>query len=608
MVDIANFRFTSPADSFGQGFETGNALRQNSAKLSAGRAMQGGDITGAANALYGGGMIGAGTEVANYGQAQQDRVTKATDARRDELLKFTTDAAGRLAEYHHSTGDVNKTLSAFDQMAAQFSQYGETPEEIAQVRQQLASDPDGTLVALGAGAAKQLGYDVQGSGDEVLVIDKKTGKLVTRYRGARTTTVGDGGSLVEIPGSYGGAPDPAAQPAAPARQVAGQPDQQPAPASAPAPDADAVWAAMKHREWGGQGPAPDSPQGAIGSTQMLPATAESMARKLGVAWRPDLMRGNTPNALAYQDKLGRAYFDEGVAKYGGDLAKGAAYYHGGPDEGIWGPKTQAYAQAVTGRLQGGQGDAQPYQVASAGDTPPPPEGGARVLLSRPKQEDHWVDLPGGGQRNTRTGQTQGTPRTSGRLSATVIKLQNDLLSDLQSASSVNTVIDRAINQIDGGKLNLGPVTNLVSRGRNIAGQSDENSRNFETFRTSLEKMRNDSLRLNKGVQTEGDAQRAWNEIMAHTGDEALVRQRLAEIKDLNEQAIALRSDLVNQAREDSGFAPLDTSRYRAKSALNDPGASQLPPQAASQLKAGHNTTFANGQVWTLRGGQPARVK
>lgn len=42
-----------------------------------------------------------------------------------------------------------------------------------------------------------------------------------------------------------------------------------------------------------------------------------------------------------------------------------------------------------------------------------------------------------------------------------------------------------------------------------------------------------------------------------------------------------------------------------------PGAStstQLPPEAASQLKEGHDTTFANGQVWTLKNGQQVRVK
>jgi hypothetical protein len=34
----------------------------------------------------------------------------------------------------------------------------------------------------------------------------------------------------------------------------------------------------------------------------------------------------------------------------------------------------------------------------------------------------------------------------------------------------------------------------------------------------------------------------------------------------------------------------------------------LPPQAVKQLKAGANTRFGNGQVWTLRSGKPFRVK
>ncbi len=37
-------------------------------------------------------------------------------------------------------------------------------------------------------------------------------------------------------------------------------------------------------------------------------------------------------------------------------------------------------------------------------------------------------------------------------------------------------------------------------------------------------------------------------------------------------------------------------------------AAALPPAARSQLKEGHNTTFGNGQIWTLKNGQPARIK
>lgn len=90
---------------------------------------------------------------------------------------------------------------------------------------------------------------------------------------------------------------------------------------------------------------------AEGSTQMLPATAQQMAKKLGVAWHPELMGdNNSKEALAYQKLLGRAYFDEGMDKYGGDVRKALMYYHGGPDQKLWGPKTNAYADAILKRV------------------------------------------------------------------------------------------------------------------------------------------------------------------------------------------------------------------------------------------------------------------
>lgn len=116
-----------------------------------------------------------------------------------------------------------------------------------------------------------------------------------------------------------------------------------------------------------------------------------------------------------------------------------------------------------------------------------------------------------------------------------------------AAESINTSLDQVMGQISDGALNLGPMTNFISQGRNAIGQSDANSRNFASFRASLEKMRNDSLRLNNGVQTEGDAQRAWNELLANLNDEGLVLQRLGEIKALNQRAIDFRRARMEDA-------------------------------------------------------------
>lgn len=89
----------------------------------------------------------------------------------------------------------------------------------------------------------------------------------------------------------------------------------------------------------------------LGMTQMLPETAREMARKLGLPWRPDLLTGKTPEAAEYQKRLGRAYFEEGLAKTG-NVRDALRYYHGGPNRALWGPKTNAYASAVLGRLGG----------------------------------------------------------------------------------------------------------------------------------------------------------------------------------------------------------------------------------------------------------------
>lgn len=86
-------------------------------------------------------------------------------------------------------------------------------------------------------------------------------------------------------------------------------------------------------------------------TQMLPATAQEMAGKLGVPWRPDLLTDKSPTGAAYQEQLGRAYFNEGLQKTG-NLLDAFKYYHGGPNRKLWGPKTNAYADQVMGRLRG----------------------------------------------------------------------------------------------------------------------------------------------------------------------------------------------------------------------------------------------------------------
>lgn len=114
----------------------------------------------------------------------------------------------------------------------------------------------------------------------------------------------------------------------------------------PFPD---LMGALIKQESGGRGDAVSS-AGALGSTQMLPGTAKEMARKLGLPFRPNLLKSTAPEALRYQRALGEAYLQEGLQKTG-NIRDALRYYHGGPDRSIWGPKTNAYVDQVLNRLR-----------------------------------------------------------------------------------------------------------------------------------------------------------------------------------------------------------------------------------------------------------------
>jgi len=88
---------------------------------------------------------------------------------------------------------------------------------------------------------------------------------------------------------------------------------------------------------------------ALGKTQMLPETAAEMARKVGLPFDESLLRGTSPQAAAYQERLGRAYFEQGL-KETGNLTDALHYYHGGPNRKLWGPKTRGYARSVLARM------------------------------------------------------------------------------------------------------------------------------------------------------------------------------------------------------------------------------------------------------------------
>lgn len=180
------------------------------------------------------------------------------------------------------------------------------------------------------------------------------------------------------------------------------------------------------------------------------------------------------------------------------------------------------------------------------------------------------------------GQRPASKTNENKLPTSALKMQQEEVEAIGTAGTISADLDALTRQIDSGKLKIGPVENLLSKGKNLAGLSDENSRNFQSFAATLEKLRNDSLRLNKGVQTEGDAVRAWNEILTNINDPQVVKQRLAEVKKINERAAGLRKMNVDLIRQNFGVQPLDTAPVQNQSPAI--GAPQGQPAAPSGFK------------------------
>lgn len=188
-------------------------------------------------------------------------------------------------------------------------------------------------------------------------------------------------------------------------------------------------------------------------------------------------------------------------------------------------------------------------------TAPPDNGVARDRLALDTRKYNERALGGGGMG----GGALPAPPAPKPLPVGALKLQQEAAEAISIAGGIKADTAAITKQLDSGTLKLGPIKNLVSGARNFIGESSENSRNFASAKASLEKLRNDSLRLNKGTQTEGDAVRAWNELFANINDQEVVRKRLAEIQNINVRAINSHELTIKNIRDNYNAAPVDTS-------------------------------------------------
>ena len=95
-----------------------------------------------------------------------------------------------------------------------------------------------------------------------------------------------------------------------------------------------------------------SSAGALGLLQLMPNTAKSVARKVGVSYSPDRLTSDP----GYNATLGAHFLGEQIADFGGSYVLTFAAYNAGPGRVIRAGgiprirETQLYVAAIMGRL------------------------------------------------------------------------------------------------------------------------------------------------------------------------------------------------------------------------------------------------------------------
>ena len=125
--------------------------------------------------------------------------------------------------------------------------------------------------------------------------------------------------------------------------------------------------------------------------------------------------------------------------------------------------------------------------------------------------------------------------------------------------------------IDDDKLSFSPLAGVTDDLSLMFGGGDEDTLNRQSFDLFLQRLRNASLRLNKGTQTEGDAERALQEIVNNRNNTKAVRKALQDLQRANERAVEERKRNINRRRKAQGAEAFSFDDYTTPTTSSDVG-------------------------------------
>ena len=178
--------------------------------------------------------------------------------------------------------------------------------------------------------------------------------------------------------------------------------------------------------------------------------------------------------------------------------------------------------------------------------------------------------------------------------------EDEDLAGIGTYSNTTADLRNLTRQIDKGEINLSLVGNALTKTKSFVGLGGEEGAKLSDLEKTIYKIRDDTLRLNKGVQTEGDAKRELETLIGSMNDPVKVRAALIRIEKINARAVQLKSAILQNRRKAYGFEPMDLTPYYSETPSVG-GAAEAPRDPAAREK-GKRYSGPNGEAtWTGTG-------
>ena len=141
-----------------------------------------------------------------------------------------------------------------------------------------------------------------------------------------------------------------------------------------------------------------------------------------------------------------------------------------------------------------------------------------------------------------------------------IESQTEDLDNITATNDLLADTDGFLDLIDGGMLEFGALDRMGDAIALSTGLGDtQEARNSAAFDRYISRLRNELLRMAKGVQTDGDAQRAIDEIVSATEsrDTEAVKQALEDLRKVQQRTIKRYRQKVQNRRKAKGLDEYD---------------------------------------------------